>query len=153
MNGWSKNGHEHATSAIPAVSTPAAERPLIALLHDFAPSWPPAEDGWPAAQPDEFDRERSRLEAEIAVAKARTAVARHRVAQREAEVHAALRAEILDSQEQLAEMERDHESAVTAVREAARVEAARIIATAREQLAGRAGGVVIAEPAQVPSVE
>lgn len=153
LNGRPKNGHGHGSDAIPGSAGVAAGPPIIALPPDPTPSWPPAGDAWPAAPVDEYAIERQRLEAEIAAARARTAAARHRAAQREAEVQAALRAEILASQQQLAEMEREHEAAVAAVHEAARVEAAQIVAAARQQLTGRAEGVATAEPAQVPSVE
>jgi hypothetical protein len=89
----------------------------------------------PEADADEV--ERARLQAEILAAKARTAAAQHRAADRTAEVRAALRAEVTTVQQELAELERRHLAEVESVREAGRAEASRIIAEARAEVARR----------------
>mgnify|MGYP003326301023 FL=1 len=86
---------------------------------------------WPDPELDEFERERSKLEAAIAVAKARAAAARDMLQTREATVKAALRADVIAAQDDVAAMERDHQRRVAEVREQARIEAAGIVATAR----------------------
>ena len=90
----------------------------------------------PAA--DDFDAERSRLEAEIAAAKARAIAARERAAQREAELRAALQAEIAASREELSALEREHDLTVARVRDEANAEVERILAEARRQAAREA---------------
>jgi len=87
---------------------------------------------------DDFDAERSRLEAEIAAAKARAIAARERAAQREAELRAALQAELAASREQLAALEREHDATVAQVRDEASAEVERILSEASRQAAARA---------------
>jgi rhodanese-related sulfurtransferase len=60
---------------------------------------------------------------------------------------AALHAEVVASQEALAEMERQHEVAVAQIREAAQTEAARILAEARQHVARRS------EPKNAPDTK
>lgn len=86
---------------------------------------------WPDPELEEFDRERSRLEAAIAVAKARAAAARDMLQTRETTVKAALRADVIAAQDDVAEMERDYQRRITEVREQARSQAAAIVAEAR----------------------
>lgn len=80
--------------------------------------------------------ERARLVAEVAAANARTAAARERVAAREAEVRAALHAELVASRELLAEMERQHDVAIAMIRSAAQAEVERILAAGNHPSAG-----------------
>ena len=65
---------------------------------------------------DEFAAEHARLEAAIATANARTAAARHRIASSEATTRASLRDEVLATQATLAEMDREHQAALAALR-------------------------------------
>jgi hypothetical protein len=106
-------------------------------LQEPDPAWPPAGGTWPATAADEFESERRRLESEIAVATERAAVARQRAIEREAEMRAALREILVASQERVAEIEREHESALAVLRQQAQDEAARILADARRELAER----------------
>jgi len=78
--------------------------------------------------PDDGAAERARLEAAIAAAISRTAAARHRRAERDAEIRAALREEVLATQALLDEMDRNHQEALAALRETTQAEIARIIA-------------------------
>ena len=68
-------------------------------------------------------------------------------------MRAALRTELEASRDHLAALEAEHEAAVALVRETAQADAARILAEARQQVAGAAAPTSRAEPAQVPSVE
>jgi hypothetical protein len=114
--------------------------------------WLPTSGSWPSlamdrAEPvaDEFDAERSRLEAEIADAKARAVAARQRAAEREAQMRAALQAEIAASREQLSVLEREHDATVARIRAAAQAEVEQILAEARRQ-AGRDADTIDAHP-------
>lgn len=99
--------------------------------------WPPAAvSSWPGAH-NELEMERSRLEAEIAAAKARTLAAQHH----DSVMRAALHEEVVASQQSLAEMERQHDAVIGSIREVAQTEAARILLEARQQVAHRAGRV------------
>lgn len=77
----------------------------------------------------ELEAERQRLEAQIAATSARILAARSRADQRDAEIGALLRDDLVASQDYIAEMERQHDSAVAAVRAAAEAEIAAILAT------------------------
>ena len=91
--------------------------------------WPPATvSSWPVVAEHELEMERSRLEAEIAAAKARTMAARHY----DSVMRAALHAEVVASQAALAEMESQHEVSVAQIRETAQAKAARILSEARQ---------------------
>ncbi|HSL74719.1 MAG TPA: hypothetical protein VK853_09630 [Ilumatobacteraceae bacterium] len=90
---------------------------------------------------DPVEEERVRLETEIAVAKARLLAAQHAAAQRDAESKQALRQELSASRDQLAELERTHESAVREVREAASSEVERLLAAAHRQAAEIESGI------------
>lgn len=113
----------------------------LAAEHDHrSGEWPRVDGEWPSAgagnaTSDDLDQERSRLEAEIAAAKARTAAARHRIASNEAEIRTALRAEIAESQQRVVEMERQHGVALSMIRDSAKDEVARVLADARRQIA------------------
>ncbi len=108
-----------------------------APLPDADPVWlPAAHANSPTFAPDEFEAERSRLEAEISTVKSR-AVAARRLAPG---VHATLHAEVIAAQDALAEMERQHGIDIASIREAARVEVARILSEARQQVARGANG-------------
>ncbi len=98
-----------------------------------------------STESSEFEVERSRLEAEILVARTRTATARRRLFERDE----ALRAEVAASQQDLAEIEREHEAAVHALREDALSEVARIIAEARRSVADRPATDVVPEQMDV----
>lgn len=105
------------------------DEPVLAWLDEL--------DALDTPEPDAGELERARLEAEILAAKARTAAAQHRLADRTAEVRAALRAEVAKVQQELAELERLHLADVESVREAGRNEAGRLIAEARAEVARR----------------
>ena len=113
------------------------------------PVWSPTMGTWPGAEPDEFEVERQRLEAEIAAAKARTAEARRRAADRDTE----LRAELIASQELVAEVERQHEMAVARVREAAQAEVKRVLTEARRRVAGDPARETAQGPSEVDDAE
>jgi hypothetical protein len=76
----------------------------------------------------ELEAERQRLGAQIAATQARIIAARSRADQRDAEIGALLHADLVASQDYIAEMERQHDHAVAAVRAAAEAEIATIIA-------------------------
>ena len=97
--------------------------------------WPVPEDDWIDSEANELERERARLEAEIAAAKARTAAAMHRAATTDADAKAILREELVTAKTALADLERQHETSVAMVRQAAQAEVDRILAVAREQAA------------------
>lgn len=106
-------------------------------------AWPPATvSSWPVVAEDELAIERSRLEAEIAAAKARTLAARHH----DSVMRVALHAEVVASQKALTEMERQHEATVAVIRETARDEAARILSEARQHVAHRRGSASCPDP-------
>ncbi len=86
--------------------------------------------------PDEFEVERSRLEAEISAVKSRAVAARSLATG----VHATLHAEVIAAQDALADMERQHGTDIATIREAARVEVARILSEARQRVARGANG-------------
>ena len=131
MNGVPMNGsaRDHADPPEEAAST----RPVLAYR---------AADSWPTEK-DDLDAERARLEAEIAAAAARAAAARARAAARDAEVRAVLRAELMASKEALTDMERQHDVTIAMVREAAAAEVTRIMAEARQRVAGPASEVAV----------
>ncbi|MCU1366778.1 MAG: hypothetical protein JWL72_4269 [Ilumatobacteraceae bacterium] len=143
LNGKPSNGHADSPVTLP----------IYDHMREPEATWPRADDAWPAASPGACDLERPRLEAEIAAAKARAASARHRAAQRDAQMRAALRVELEASQERLAAMEREHEAAVAAVLADAQAKAARIVAEARQQLSSSSAPRGRAETAQVISAE
>lgn len=119
----------HDGSSSPTVGMRAiADHPSNSQNEVPAPS--PAADPWPESPLDDFERQRPRLEGEIAAAKARTAAARQRTAAREAEVRAALRAELVASKDSVAEIERECDIAIANVRKAAQIEVERILAEA-----------------------
>jgi len=128
LNGTPHNGSRpHLSSAMldwtretDLVWLPNTSRPAVAVNTPVA---------------DDFDAERSRLEAEIAAAKGRAIAARERAAQREAELRAALQAEIAASREELSALEREHDLTVARVRDEANAEVERILAEARRQAA------------------
>ena len=80
---------------------------------------------------DVQDDERGRLEAEIVAMTARIEA----VGQRKQEREAALRAAVERTKAELAELERQHDRAVTMVRESAAAEVERILSVAQQQLA------------------
>ncbi len=119
-----------------------------------APLWASAAAGeWHKPEVDEFEAERLRLEAGIEAANERIAVARHRSEQRDVDLNAALRAELVASQECLAEMEREQDMTVEMVRAAARDEVERILAEARQQVASRSGELTDSETAGANDAE
>ncbi|MCE9621101.1 MAG: hypothetical protein K8R99_02015 [Actinomycetia bacterium] len=73
------------------------------------------------------------LEAEIAAAQARVATARQLATLRDADMRAALRAELDASRAALAAMELEYETTITSIREEARLEVDRILAEARSK--------------------
>ena len=106
-------------------------------LPEADPVWlPAAHADSPALALDEFEVERSRLEAEISAVKSRAIAARHLATG----VHATLHAEVIAAQDALAEMERQHGIDIAMIREAARVEVARILSEARQQVARGVNG-------------
>ena len=152
LNGTPINGSPINGASINGVKVGHAIAPYD-LAQEADHLWPPATDCWPEVPVDELEVERPRLEAEIAAAKARAAAARYRAADRDAEMRAALRAELLASQETLAEMERQHEITVAMVSEVARAEVARTLAEARRQVAGHTATANSAETAPVNHAE
>jgi hypothetical protein len=90
----------------------------------------------PAANPP-VDGELARLEAEVVIAKARADRAMDRLADRDADVRAVLRVELIASRDAVAQMEREYEVAIAMVRTAAQTEVERILAEARERVASR----------------
>ena len=123
-NGTAHNGTGNHNGALSALvpATPA----LFPMA--YTPSWAEPE-------PDEIEIERTRLLEAIAEARRVAAAARDRAAAREAEVQAAMREELVDSHESLAEIERKYEVAIAMVRQAARLESERILDDARRQAA------------------
>jgi prophage DNA circulation protein len=79
----------------------------------------------------QLERKLARLHEEIAAAQTRAEAAKRRITEREAEVRDVLRAELLASQEAVAEMERQHELNVESIRQRTNAEVARILAEAR----------------------
>ena len=108
-------------------------------------------DPWRDLALGELEAERARLEAEIASAKSRTAAARHRMAERDAEVRAALRAELLASKETVTELERHHQTELAAIEERAHAEVVRINAESRRVAV--TGGAAPNERGEVSGVE
>ena len=96
---------------------------------------------WPA--PDPFEPERARLVVEIATAKERAAGLKARLARRESEMKSALRAEFVAVRGVLAEMERQHDATIAAVRAAAQADVEHILAEAGRTESGRSSA---AEP-------
>ena len=84
---------------------------------------------WPA--PDPFELERAQLVSELAIAKDRAAGVRARVARRESEMKAALRAEFVAVRGVLDQMERQHDARIAAVRAAAKADVEQILGEAR----------------------
>lgn len=120
---WSRSGPSDASvSAMPADALGEFD---VDLTRDWSGLLP--DDG----MTNDPEREQARLEAEIAAARARVAIAKHR----STEISAALRAEVLASQEELADMERAHAEALEAVRTDARERSAAVLAAARLEVA------------------
>jgi hypothetical protein len=82
----------------------------------------PAADAWSSPVTDDLEAERRRLEREIAEARELIARAEACSVERDVEVRAMLRAELLASKEAIAEMERNHEQDLAAIRESVRAE-------------------------------
>ena len=146
LNGVHVNGPWVAPTTLPqCASGPLgteigwADDPRHDAVHD-QPT-PPTVAPLPDQTLDDLDAERARLEAEIAAANARTAAAKDRAAARDAEVSAALHAELVASREELAEIERQHEVALAMVRTAAQAEVERILAVAHHPSAGHIRGI------------
>lgn len=99
------------------------------------PVWLPEIAAWPESPKDEVDKDRLRLEGEIAIAQQRTAAAWHRAADADVEMREVLKAEIAASRERLEEMEREYEVSIATIREDSQAEVARIMADARHQVA------------------
>lgn len=142
VHGASLNGHSLHASSVNGAS--GADR-LVANGLDAHPTpiaGVPLTPGNGASQPaasfDDVDQQKAQLEAALADATARLAAARQRAVVRDAEVRAVLHAELLASKETLARMEREYEMAIAMVEQAAAVEAERVLAEARERVAGRA---------------
>lgn len=132
VNGWVG---AHASEEPVQDSTAGDEVPTnhVDLTRDWS-GLLPAEG---ASQDLELELEHARFEAEIAAARARVAIAKHR----SAAVSAALRAEVLASQEELAQMERAHLEAIEEIRASAQMESAQILAAARREAAAIAATV------------
>jgi hypothetical protein len=109
----------------------------IGLVHQKAPeempddNAPPAVGSQPCPPPADFEAEQARLESAIAVANERVAAAKVRVAVCQAKIEAALRVELAEFQESVAELEGQHEETLAAVRAAAQAEVDRILTGAR----------------------
>jgi hypothetical protein len=107
-------------------------------LPRFEPLMPTPRDGaradaWPDPAQEEFEAERARLEAAIAVARARTAAAHDALRSRESSVKSTLRADVLAAQDAVAAMEREHDRRVAEVRSTARLDADALIAAAHSE--------------------
>ena len=112
------NGHAPGLNGVHASSMPAA------------PATPPIPaSAGPDAGVAALEAERARLEHEIAVAEARAADARRRVA----EMNDALHAVVVSSKERLAAMEREHERHIEMIRSAAQTEVDHVLADARRR--------------------
>lgn len=92
-----------------------------------------------AAHSDDDTHEHGRLESDIADAKARTAAARARAADLDAQVQADMRHELVASRETVEEMERNHAVAIAMIRDEAQAEADRILEEARQHAAAIRG--------------
>ena len=138
LNGTPRNGWEGANASEGSVPDSSTGDDVVGTDRDLSRDWSGL---LPDVRPHEDpELDHVRLEAEIAAARARVAIAKHR----SAEVSAALRAEILASQEQLAEMERAHAVEIAEIQAQARAESAELMATARLEaariIAGSADG-------------
>ena len=129
LNGIPRNGWDGARASEGSVPDSSTGDDVVGADRDLSRDWSGL---LPDVRPHENpELDHVRLEAEIAAARARVAIAKHR----SAEVSAALRAEILASQEQLAEMERAHVEAIATIQAQGRAESAEIMATARLEAA------------------
>lgn len=84
---------------------------------------------------DPLEDERSRLETDIAMAKARLFAAKHTAAELDSQTKQAIRAELASSRDDLSTLERRHADEVNAIRQLASGEVDRIHADARRQVA------------------
>jgi hypothetical protein len=133
----------------------------MSVIHDhYVPGVHPTSGdmGLPRATPDNgwvngFDAERQRLEAELATARARTAAARRQAEVHDAAARVALSAELAAARDQIAEIERIHQEAVSIVRESARSESERVLAEARRVAAGLDDGAASRERSTPADVE
>jgi len=95
---------------------------------------------WADPQNTELEREQDRLRHELAEAKGRLDAAKARIAQRDADLHEALRSELAVAQQMMADREEQHRRTLADVRESARQEAERIVQAARAGDASSAAG-------------
>jgi hypothetical protein len=105
---------------------------------------PPVPERWTPPESESLEQEQERLEAAIAIAKARIVAADVRVTAHVAEVRTSLRAEFANARETLAEMERRHDSTVGSMRATAHMEIERILADARRAVGGPQSGLLSA---------
>jgi hypothetical protein len=115
-------------TALDAHDTDDSPHDSLSATNDASP---PSANHLPWPAPDPFEMERARLVSEIATVKERAANVRARITSRELEMKVALRAEFTAARGVLAEMEREHEARIAAVRAAAQAEVERILAEAR----------------------
>jgi predicted nucleic acid-binding Zn-ribbon protein len=104
-----------------------------------------------SAAVDPLEEERSRLETDLAVARARVLAARHAAADLDARTKQALRDELAASRAQLAELERRHEDALRELREGTAAEVERIRAAAQQRVAEIEAATVDAPAVEVPT--
>jgi hypothetical protein len=147
LNGTPMNGHRLAPPGLPSQRhnidevtysdvtgmNGSSQQASSASEQVSAPSADPVP--WPA--PDPSDLERERLVAEVAAANERAGSIMARVARRESEMKAALRAEFVAVRGVLDEMERQHDARIAAVRAATQAEVERILAEAGRIESGR----------------
>jgi hypothetical protein len=159
LNGRPMNGSWVAPSPAPHDGSSAPPVRMRAIADHPAnaqsevPVSSPAADPWPDPPLDDLERQRARLEGEIAAARARTAAARERAAARDAEMRAALRAELVASKESVDEIERECDISIAKVREAAQIEVERILAEAWQLRPTTPGGPTGSEQRGVNHVE
>ena len=125
LNGTSHNGTSHNGTSHSGTSHNATLEPSIALLLG------PAATAGAQPPPADDEQELLLLEAKLSATTAKVLATRARIAARDLQVRAALRAELDASRMALAELERQHEVTVAMIEEAARIEVARILADAR----------------------
>ncbi len=140
LNGSPLNGTGFNGSALNGTGLNGSLPHLHPTPSQGIPVTPSADVGAADRSFGEIDDERARLEAELASASARVAAAHQRLAVRDAEMRATLRAELVASKDTLARMEREYEMAIAMVRQAGRDEADRLRAAARQAIAQRSLG-------------
>jgi hypothetical protein len=126
-------------SAVPGVGR---SYPPSVMASTSTPPMGAAGDGVGGDPRAGLEAERARLEREIAAAERATDAARRRAE----DLNAALHAIVVESKERLADMEREHERHVEAIRAATKVEVERILDEARDR-----AGLAVPDAPQAPA--